>query len=178
MESDASGYGSLGAFSAIHRPTRRKKILSIIIAVASILLCAALVSVGKSRFLGTSLTELSSDLPVHEPSISSHSLNAQHSSVENWGNQTPTAMIYAHHNPIRDGVVDFYLNFPEGSSRLRAPKWFMGIPLRRKSAKSLKQVELAILSGQINRFPTAKAASRPNRKLLQNNKVGSKKPIR
>jgi DNA uptake protein ComE-like DNA-binding protein len=178
VELDASGYGSLGAFSAIHRPTRRKKILSIIIAVASILLCAALVSVGKSRFLGSSLTQLSSDLPVHEtqvkPSISSHSLDAQQSFVENWGNQTPTAMIYARHNPIRDGAVDFYLNFPVGSSTLRAPKWFMGIPLRRKSAKSLRQVELAILQGQINRLPTAKAAASSNRKLLQK-KFGSKK---
>jgi hypothetical protein len=135
---DPAGYGSLGAFSVVHQPTRRKKILSVVSAVASILLCAALVSLGNSHFFGISLTGHSSELlvtvPATESAISSHHPSAQHDSVENWGNQTPTAMIYARHSPIRDGVVDFYLNFPSGSRTLRAPRWFMGIPVRRRSA--------------------------------------------
>jgi hypothetical protein len=49
---NTAGYGSLGAFSAVQRPARRKKILSIVLAVASILLCAALISLGNSHFFG------------------------------------------------------------------------------------------------------------------------------
>jgi hypothetical protein len=176
MESDASGYGSIGEFTAIHRPTRRKKIL-FIIAVASILLCAALVSVGKSRFLGTRLTELSSDLPVpSSPESTVLQTGARQGFIANWGNQTPTAKIYARHSPVLDGVVDFHLNFPVGSSKLRAPKWFMGIPVRGRGAAALKQVETAFLNRQIQKLPSSKVSSRSmHRKLLQKFAASRKK---
>ena len=75
-------------------------------------------------------------------------------------------MIYARHSPIRDGVVDFYLNFPAGNPKLRAPKWVMGIPVRRNSAAALKQVESALLNGQIKQFPAVSTpSSHSNRKL-------------
>ena len=169
-----AGYGSLGAFSAVHRPTRRKKMLSVVLAVASILLCAALVSIGNSNIFGISPSGRSSELLVNEPATKNAKSTASPSRahtqpgyVENWGNQTPTAMIYARHSPVLDGVVDFYLNFPTGSRKLRAPKWFMGIPVRRNSAAALKQVESALLNGQIKQFPAVSTpSSHSNRKLL------------
>ncbi len=166
-----AGYGSLGAYSAVHRPTRRKKLLSIVLAVASILLCAALVSIGNSNFFGISFTGRSSELLATEPAAKSAASlvhpDALPGYVENWGNQTPTAMIYARHRPVLDGVVDFYMNFPTGSRKLRAPKWFMGIPVRRNSAAALKQVETALISGEIKRFPAVSTpSSHSNRKLL------------
>jgi hypothetical protein len=167
---DTAGYGSLGAFSAVHRPARRKKILSIVLAVASILLCAALVSLGNSQFFGMHPAGRSSELlvtePAHQSSASSPHQPAQVGRVENWGNQTPTAMIYARHSPVRDGVVDFYTNFPTGSSKLRAPKWFMGIPVRRNSAAVLKQVATALLDGQITQIPAAGTTSSPSKRKL------------
>ena len=166
-----AGYGSLGAYSAVHRPTRRKKLLSIVLAVASILLCAALISIGNSKFFGISFTGRSSELLATEPAAKSAASlihpDALPGYVENWGNQTPTAMIYARHRPVLDGVVDFYLNFPTGGRKLRAPKWFMGIPVRRNSPAALKQVGTALISGEIQRFPAVSTpSSHSNRKLL------------
>ncbi len=95
-------------------------------------------------------------------------------SVANWGNQTPTAKIYARHSPVRDGVIDFYLNFPSGSSKLRAPHWFMGIPVEGRRASALKQLEIAFLNGQINHLPAAgMSPSSSHRKLLELTKKGS-----
>ena len=177
---DNVGYGSVGTFNSIHRSSRRKKVLSFILAAFGTLLCAALIFSGNSLFLSSSMhRRLSELLETQKPFESSSSQplpDAQLGNIANWGNQTPTAKVYARHSPVRDGVIDFYLNFPSGSSKLRAPHWFMGIPVKGRRAAALKQVEIAFLNGQIDHLPAASmSSSSSNRKLLELTKRGSSK---
>jgi hypothetical protein len=165
-------YGSLSTFNSTHRPSRRKKVLAFILAALGTLLCAALVFSGNSLFPSSSTH--SSELLVTQKPFKSSASQPQLGNIANWGNQTPTAKVYAHHSPVRDGVIDFYLNFPSGSSKLRAPHWFMGIPVEGRRASTLKQVEIAFLNGQINRLPAASMPSSSNRKLLELTKKVSK----
>jgi hypothetical protein len=171
-----ASYGSVSALELHHRPSRRNKVLFSILAVASVLFFAALVFSGNtliprgqfSDLLGTRQaipkSEVSQSSPKHQPDF-----------IANWGNQTPTAKIYARNSPIRDGVVDFYFHFPSGSSKLRAPNWFMGIPVHGRGKAALKQVEVAFFKGQIHEMPVSSTASHPmNRKLLMKKKFSSK----
>jgi len=169
-------YGSLGTFNSIHRPSRRKKVLSFILAALGTLLCAALIFSGKSLFLSSSVHKRLSELLATQKPFEFSRPEAQLGSIANWGNQTPTAKVYARHSPVRDGVINFYLNFPSGSSKLRAPQWFMGIPVEGRRTAALKQVEIAFLNGQINHLPAASMpSSSSNRKLLELTKRGPSK---
>lgn len=180
--SNSACYGSVGAFESVHRPSRRKRALSLILAFASILLCAGLIS---GLISGSSLTGRLSELLVKdklspESTASQSRPDVQQGFIENWGNQTPTAKIYARHQPVLDGVVDFYVKFPAGSSKLRAPNWFMGIPVSGRKAAALKQVEVAFLNGQIrdlhvSKIPRGIAPRSSSRMLLQAMKKFSKK---
>lgn len=180
--SNSACYGSVGAFESVHRPSRRKRAISFILAVASILLCAGLIS---GLISGSSVTGRLSELLVKhksspESTASQPRPDVQQGFIENWGNQTPTAKIYARHQPVLDGVVDFYLNFPAGSSKLRAPKWFMGIPVSGRKSAALKQVEVAFLNGQIkdlhvSKIPRRIATRSSNRMLLNTMKKFSQK---